>query len=112
MAQDKKKSPVQIAGENEAMAADNVTVDPNYVAEVEAQQAQMDSTLQAERIIALEEAENNTDPIPNLDFQNDVQAQRQATKNAAQAEIAKSFDLFDIAEDLGLKFQKFESGEE
>ena len=40
MAQNKKKLPVQIAGENEAMAADNVTVDPNYVAEVEAQQAQ------------------------------------------------------------------------
>ena len=29
MAQDKKKSIMQIAGENEAMGADNVTVDPD-----------------------------------------------------------------------------------
>ena len=49
---------------------------------------------------------------PNPDFVKDMEAQKQAAKNAAQAEIAKSFDLFDIAEDLGLKFQPFKDGEE
>ena len=111
MAQEKKKSPMEIAGENEVLGAPD-SPNPEFAAEMQAEQARVDSTLQAQRVMALEEAENNLDPIPNPDFQREVEAQRQAAKNAAQAEIAKSFDLFDIAEDLGLKFQPFKNGEE
>jgi hypothetical protein len=106
MAQDKKKSPVQIAGENEAMAADNVTVDPAYVAAVEAEKAKMDSTLQAERIIALEEAENA--PVPKAPTVEDFFKQ---AKKDASAEVAQKFSLFDIAKDLGLEFKPFKKGE-
>ena len=132
MAQDKKKSIMQIAGENEAMGADNVTVDPNYVAAVEAQKAQMDSTLQAERITALEAAENAIVPLPptleefmkevsksnNKDREKIIEMQRKQNlemraqqdslaRRAAEVEIGKNFSIWDIATDLGLEFNPF-----
>ena len=114
MAQDKKKSIMQIAGENEAMGADNVTVDPDYVAAVEAQKAQMDSTLQAERITALEAAENAPVPTPPTieEFFKQKPKTNQAeidsfAKRAAEVEIGKNFSIWDIATDLGLEFNPF-----
>ena len=44
---EEEKSPVQIAGENEAMAADYVTPDPEFHAEMQAQQAAADSAFAA-----------------------------------------------------------------
>ena len=44
---EEEKSPVQIAGENEAMAADYVTPDPAFHAEMQAEQAKIDSTFAA-----------------------------------------------------------------
>jgi hypothetical protein len=133
MAQDKKKSIMQIAGENEAMAADNVTVDPSYVAAVEAQKAQMDSTLQAERVTALEAAENAEVPVPPTIFELykeesmkdrekrfqfqleeglDIRAKQDSlAKRAAEVEVGKNFSIWDITTDLGLQFNPFKKEE-
>jgi hypothetical protein len=136
MAQDKKKSTIQIAGENEAMAADNVTVDPSYVAAVEAQKAQMDSTLQAERVTALEAAENAEVPVPPTIFELykeesmkdrekrfqqqllqgemelDIRAKQDSlAKRAAEVEVGKNFSIWDITTDLGLQFNPFKKEE-
>jgi hypothetical protein len=124
---------MQIAGENEAMAADNVTVDPSYVAAVEAQKAQMDSTLQAERVTALEAAENAEVPVPPTIFELykeesmkdrekrfqfqleeglDIRAKQDSlAKRAAEVEVGKNFSIWDITTDLGLQFNPFKKEE-
>ena len=133
MAQDKKKSTIQIAGENEAMGADNVTVDPSYVAAVEAQKAQMDSTLEAERVTALEAAENAEVPKPptifdlykeesmedrekRLQLKREIDLEMRAkqdslAKRAAEVEVGKNFSIWDITTDLGLQFNPFKKEE-
>ena len=110
MAQNKEKSVVQIAGENEAMAADNVTPDPDYIAAVKAQEAEMDSTLQAERIIALEEAENNADPIPNDDFIRQLDNIRRKAKRKESMKVAQRMTMLDHLDLLDLKLTDFVKG--
>jgi len=122
MAQDKKKSAAQIAGENEVLGAPDKP-DPDFAAEMAAQQAEVDAKLRDDIMFQGEQDPTlrgtgqpgelyGAPTTPDPDFVKDMEAQKQAAKNAAQAEIAKSFDLFDIAEDLGLKFQPFKDGEE
>tara|TARA_R100000234_G_C4986803_1_gene173672 strand:- start:651 stop:1019 length:369 start_codon:yes stop_codon:yes gene_type:complete len=122
MAQDKKKSAAQIAGENEVLGAPDKP-DPDFAAAMAAQQAEVDAGFRDDIMF-----EGNQDPSlrgtgqpgelygtptePDPDFVKEVEAQKQMIKNAAQQDVAKSFDLFDIAEDLGLKFQKFKNEEE
>ena len=92
----------------------------------------MDSTLQAERITALEAAENAIVPLPptleefmkevsksnNKDREKIIEMQRKQNlemraqqdslaRRAAEVEIGKNFSIWDIATDLGLEFNPF-----
>lgn len=109
MAQDKKKSIVQIAGENEVLGAPDKP-NPEFVAEMQAEQARVDSTLQAERIIALEEAENNADPIPNDDFIRQLDNMRRKAKRKESMRVAQRMTMLDHLDLLDLKLTDFIKG--
>ena len=93
----------------------------------------MDSTLQAERVTALEAAENAEVPVPPTIFELykeesmkdrekrfqfqleeglDIRAKQDSlAKRAAEVEVGKNFSIWDITTDLGLQFNPFKKEE-
>ncbi len=121
MAQDKKKSIAQIAGENEVLGAPDKP-DPDFAAAMQAQQDSVNAALRDDIMF-----EGNQDPNlrgtgqpgelygvptePNPEFVKDMQAQQAQVdsliKRAAEVEVGKNFSIWDIATDLGLEFNPF-----
>ena len=125
MAQDKKKSIMQIAGENEVLGAPDKP-DPDFAAAMKAQQDSVNAALRDDVMF-----EGNQDPnlrgtgqpgelymtpgspefelkMQKMKDKKDVQAQADSlARRAAEVEIGKNFSIWDIATDLGLEFNPF-----
>ena len=127
MAQDKKKSVAQIAGENEVLGAPD-TPNPDFVAEMKAQQDSVNAALRDDVMFQGEQDPTlrgtgqpgelyGTPTTPDPEFVKEMQAQQAQVDSLIQAkrdasmEVAQKFSIFDIAKDLNLHFKPFKKGD-